>query len=209
MTPQGLKWPLTVPSSPGGRPGQFLDLYFVLVSYLQKLDLVRDPALEMHTRLKSEVQRFLTQHYHSWLLGYRYRGDRRASEALTFFGFLHSCSRVFLWSGRLGHITGLILKREDIDGWNEWQGEQAQYVFPSILRQELKEWISSLGSATARRSTCGKRLVSLVLGVLSIYAGVGARDYFQWSTLWTRCNNDMLLRRSPGGKEAWQLSGLV
>lgn len=33
-----------------------------------------------------------------------------APEALTFFGFLHSCSRVFLWSGRLGHTIGLILK---------------------------------------------------------------------------------------------------
>lgn len=74
---------------------------------------------EFHKRPKFEVHLSLILQYHSWLLGI-FQHIIDAPQALTLCGFLHSCSRVFLWSGRLGHTIGLILKGEDIDRLKEW-----------------------------------------------------------------------------------------
>lgn len=73
-------------------------------------------------------------------------------QAITVFGFLHSCSRVFLWSGRLGHTTGLILKPENIHTWNKRQKEKAhKQLFHLIWGRLWKHfcyWTNTLFSLT-------------------------------------------------------------
>lgn len=65
-----------------------------------------------------------------------------APEALTFLGFLHSCSRVFLWSGRLGHTMGLILKwknieKEEMNGVGACTVGLSIYSEPEIRRADF------------------------------------------------------------------------
>lgn len=97
-------------------------------------DCVPIPVLCISTLFPSILQRASPMQYIkdqklsfsfplSWTRRYLQYGVSPA-EALTFFGFLHSCSRVFLWSGRLGHTIGLILKAENIHKLNKWQREK-------------------------------------------------------------------------------------
>ena len=85
----------------------------------------------------------------SWTRRYLQYGVSPA-EALTFFGFLHSCSRVFLWSGRLGHTIGLILKAENIHKLNKWQREKVHKYIVLFVWGRLYEQFSGTGSATIR-----------------------------------------------------------
>ena len=43
-----------------------------------------------------------------------YNQVKKTVEIHTFFGLLHSRSRVILWSGRFGHTTGLILLSQNV-----------------------------------------------------------------------------------------------
>lgn len=84
-------------------------------------------------------------------------------EALTFFGFLHSCSRVFLWSGRLGHTIGLILKAEkhsQVEQMTEGEGSEiyCSLCWRESVRTGFWYWLCYYKVATVDRCLvfCGQ-----------------------------------------------------
>lgn len=109
--------------------------------------LTKSLTYAIHKRPKVEFQFSLVLNILRWR--YLQHGVSPA-EALTFFGFLHSCSRVFLWSGRLGHTIGLILKAENSHKLNKWQREKVHKYIVLFVWGRLYEQFSGTGSATIR-----------------------------------------------------------
>lgn len=186
VTFQRLKWPLAMPSIPGGAQ-EILRLVLHFSFLLPETCCwhhLRDPSYVMHKRPALEVQPVCILQCHSWQLGCLWQSDRSIGST-HFFWFLAQLFQSLLMIRETGPYDRLNSEIRGHWWWNEGVGSRhidlPTYSELAVRRADFFPWLC--------------HTMWMTLDKWPAFSGpqcpigpwrVWTRDRGQWSILWTR-----------------------